>query len=349
MASYLLLVNNRVIRDEKNRPILEIQRKNKVFYSNGKDATNQDERVEEAIRNIAIADSKNPLYEVVEGKSEITRYNHDLKIKMIISPLYELQQQLAADPKINRIAGFNLELQPLWREQRLDFYLFEFAKYAQIMDYLEQMVRASRASTSSPFTIRHKDHRVMNIVHVDVAGLFNPLKTVEGLGQYKLFRRMFGKVVQEEEIFSLDNPEVFPVQIMRGKVTAYFATSRDILRMCGIKFVDSLSSKHLYTLIAGICLRDMFPTMRSTSRLLLELPTNVTLYTVYNVNTGEGKNYFTATEASRELAAMGSNDYSIATTDANSRFISEAFPKYKKRQILATDELLREIGDARFV
>ena len=349
MASYLLIVNNKIIRDVTNRPIYEVQVKGKLVYTNNYDSIDLSGRVEQALINIDNEERQNELYEVVEGKEPITRHNSELGLKIIITPLYKLQQELLADPKKDRVPGFDLDLQQIFRDQRLDFYLEEFAKYSVLLGYLEKKVARSRATVLSPFKIQNNGQRMMSLIYVKIPNIFNPLDTVADLGKYKLFKNIYGGT-EELQIESLSDPCVFPVQIIRGRVTAYFATCMDIMKMCNINFIDSLSTKDLYRLIAGICLRDMFPRPRTNKSLILDFPTGITVYTLYDTAKEEvGKSFFSASEASTALKELNNPDYTITQYNVNSAFVESAFPKYKGKRVLATDNILQEVRNAKFI
>lgn len=349
MASYLLVINNKIIRDERNKPIYEVQVKGKLVYTNNYDSIDLEERVKDAFHNIDNEESRDPLYEVVEGKEPIIRYNQELKLKLVITPLYKLKQELAENPDLNRIVGSTIDLQNVWKDMRLDFYLEEFAKYSVLLEYLERKVSNSRLTVLSPFKIKNNGERMMHLIHISIRDIFNPLNTIKGLENYKLFRNIYGNG-EELQISSLSDPCVFPVEIMRGKVTAYFATCMDIMKMCNINFVDSLSTKDLYRLIAGICLRDMFPRPRTNKSLVLEFPTGITLYTLYDTAKERvGRSFFSATEASTALQELNDPDYTITQFNVNSAFVESAFPKYKGKRVLATDNILQEVRNAKFI
>lgn len=349
MASqrFLLLVNNIVIRDEQNNPIVEVQEGSRRYYSNDKGNNDLEDRVKEVIDNISAAERDNELYELVTQTQVLTRHNREFKLKMYITPLYELQLQLANNPNATRIAGSTVDVQNIWQKQLYDFYATEFLKYSQIMDYLESLVRIIRPK-DSPFRIRNGDTRVMSIVHIKVDGLFNPLDTIKGLDDTKLFKYVYGKQEQETS-FSIDDPAIFPVPIMRGSVTCYFATASDVLKLCNISHKEAISSRNLYRLIAAIVLKNMFRASldNGLTQAVLSFPINKVLYEMVDPTTGTVDRYFEDPASASAYAAE--ENYTMRTLDTDANYIVSTFPSFKGRGVTAETQLLHEIRGAQFV
>lgn len=345
MASqrFILLVNNIIIRDYDNSPVFEYQESGKKFYSNSKGDKDLTDVVDRVIGNIVAEESNHPLIEVVESVRPLSKYNREFKMKMFVTPLYELQVQLANKPGFSRVAGKDLDVGAIWEENRLDFYVMEFLKYTQIMDYLENMVKIHRPK-SSPFSIKHGDNRMMNVLYVKVNGLFNPLDTVTGLSDSKLFKGVF----QEEPLeVSIEQPTVFPVTIMAGSTQCYFATSSDILAMCNIKHREAISSRDIYRLVAGIYLKSAFLTsIDGVHEGLLNFPINKTWYSTREIG-GPVVEYFTDINDAAESAKEQGLEVAVVDTDAS--FIASAFKSFKGKPITQENTLLHEIRGAEFV
>lgn len=348
MASqYLLLINNVIVRDEQGNPIFEVHDRGKKIYTNSKKEEDLGERVQEVVNEILQMEEENELYEVVAEKTSMVRYNQTFRLKMFITPLYELQMQLASNKDFSRIAGTDLDVRYIWEGQMYEFYVREFLKYMLIIDHLEAIVRISRHS-NSPFTIKNGDNRVMNILHMKVDGLFNPLDTIQGLGQTKLFRLIYGDG-KHEDTFSLDAPAIFPVDIMRGAVTCFFATSSDIMKLCGIEHKEAISSRNIYRLIAGIVLKSTFGgnINASLDQAILSFPVSKTVYPVVDGQTKEVKRYFTEAQAAEDYAA--NNGYERQTLNTDASFIASAFASFRRRAITEETPLLHQIRGAEFV
>lgn len=347
MASqrFIVLINNIIVRDLANNPIFEVHEGQDTFYSNAKGDNDLSERVEEVIAQTLAEESENPLNELVQETRTLTRHNQEFRLKMFITPLYELQMQLANNPNATRIAGSNVNIQELWEEQAYTFYTVEFLKYTQIIDYLESAVKIRRPQ-NSPFTIKHKDHRVMNILYLQVNGLFNPLDTVSFLKKTKLFNKVYGR--NEEHNISIAEPTVFQVEIMRGAVTCFFATSSDILKLCNIRHKEAISTRDAYRLIAGMCLKIMFAGKQNTMHQgILSFPVSKTLYQMVDPTDGSVARYFENAFSANEYAEE--EGYNINTLDTDAMFIASAFPSFKNKNITQETVLLREIRGAEFV
>ncbi|MFF2798130.1 hypothetical protein [Lysinibacillus xylanilyticus] len=349
MASkrFILLINNMIIRDDFNNPIFEVQENGKKFYSNGKGDNELEEHVENVIAKTMRLEEDNELLEVVSGTQLLTRYNQDFKIKMFITPLYELQLQLVRNPKAMRIAGSDLDVQAVWQDQLYNFYVLEFVKYTQIIDYLELMVRIKRPKESA-FRVRAGENRIMNVLHVEVNGLFNPLEAIAGLGDTKLFKKIYGK--DDATTFSIDDPAVFQVEIMSGAVTCFFATSTDIMKLCNVNHKEPISSRDAYRLIAGICLKNTFSSggKEGLHPGVLSFPINQVLYQIIDGADGSPVRYFNDPASARAFADEVEG-YKMQNLDIDAMYISSAFPSFKNKNITTETDLLHQIRGAEFV
>lgn len=349
MASkrFILLVNNMIVRDFDNSPIFEIQDQGKTYYhtvNNTKESL--DHKVQDFLDRVSAEEQSNPLNELVTSTHVQKRYNQEFRIKMYITPLYELQLQLAANPDATRIAGSSVDVGSLWQEGLYNFYVLELLKYTQIIGHLEQMVKI-RMHKNSPFTIKHGDNRVMNILHLKVNGLYNPLDTIPGLKDTKLFKKIYGD--SREDSFSLDDPVIFPVDILRGTVNCYFGTSTDILALCNIKHKEAISSRDIYRLIAGIILKTMFAGSKEDGlhEGVLDFPIRKTLYQMVDPIDKVVVRYFE--DVTSATAYAEEEGYSMSIYDTDAHFIKSSFPSYRGREVSQESELLHQIRGAEFV
>lgn len=343
---YLLIVNNIVIRDEQNNPIFEVQEYGRKYYSNGKGDNQLDERVKEATQQILTEESSNPLMDVVVQPKVLTRYNNEFKLKMFITPLYELQMQLAKQSGVVRVAGSSVDVGSIWAQQLPEFFQREFLKYTQLMDYLETTIRKVRHK-NSPYTIRHGDKQVMALINVQVTGLFNPMEiALRGYEGTRINELIYNN--EAVEITSLDDPFIFKTNVMKGTVPCYFATSSDILKLCGIEEKLVIKSSDLYRLLSGILIRELYaPDFGGGSQFqgVLYFPIEQVLYEVFD-DDGQPVEYFEqAVDASRFSMA---NEYGMRTIDPIKDYITTTFNKNKLPQE-QIDRLEDQIRRAYFV
>lgn len=349
MASqrFILLVNNMIVRDYDNSPIFEVQDRGKKYYHTVNNTTDSlEDRVDAFVEKVLAEEQSNPLIELVTQTETLKRYNQEFRIKMYITPLYELQLQLAQKPNATRIAGSTVDVASIWQEGLYNFYVLEFLKYTQIITHLEQMVKI-RMHKNSPFSIKHGDQKVMSLVHLKVNGLYNPLDTVAGLKETKLFKQVYGD--ERLDSFSLDDPAVFPVDILRGSVSCYFATSSDVLALCNVKHKEAISSRDLYRLIAGIILKSLFAGSKEGGlhEGVLDFPISKTLYQMVDPTDGSVARYF---EDFSAATAYGEEEgYQVQTLDTDANFIVTAFPSFRNKPITQETELLHQIRGAEFV
>lgn len=349
MASqrFLLLVNNMIVRDFDNSPIFEVQDKGKNYYHTVKNTQESlDHRVDAFIDKVLAEEQLNPLNELVTQTQTLKRYNQEFRIKMYITPLYELQLQLAANPNATRIAGSSVDVASIWQDGLYNFYVLEFLKYTQVITHLEQMVKI-RMHKNSPFSIKHGDRKVMSLVHLKVNGLYNPLDTVPGLKDTKLFKQIYGG--ERPDSFSLDDPAVFPVDILKGSVSCYFATSSDVLALCNVKHKEELSSRDLYRLISGIILKTLFATSKEGGlhEGVLDFPISKTLYQMIDPVDNTVARYFE--DAVAATAYADEEGYRMQTLDTDANFIVTAFPSFRNKPITQETQLLHQIRGAEFV
>ena len=344
--SFVLLINNHIARDLDGSIIFEVFERGHRIFKNSKTQEDAEERVEQLIAITLERDSKNPLYEELQSTDIITKYSQEFKLKMINTPLYDLQTQLALNPNVSRLSGSHVNLREIWEEQVADFYAYEFYKYSQIVSILEGIVKRSRP-TSSPFTIKSGKHRIMSVVYLKINGLFNPLDGIAGLESTKLFREAYtGKGF---EIESLDDPAVFKLDIIQRAIPCYFATSTDVMALCGVKHKEEISSASLYRLIAGICMKNSFAAYLNKINVnsILSFPINKIYYEVYNEDEGEAVEYFNDYASANRHAEQ--NGFIVNEIDTDAIFVSTAFPSFKKKAITANTELLQKVRSADFV
>lgn len=346
-TKYLLIVNNTILRTDDKYPIFEEKLPNgdSVYFSRRSQHKAQ-EKVEDFMNQLKVVESKDPMYKVIQNDVPVIKHIDSLRIKLVYTQLYIMKTKFAYDDSKTIVAGTGIDLAPEWDKMRYSFYTDEFLKYSQIVDYLEGVVRTKRPKLS-PFTIVSSGNRVMNIVHLNVPGLFNPLMTVKGLEDTKFFKSI--NTAERDNPIVLKEPAIFPLKIIQGTVMAYFATSSDVMAMCNIDYHEPITSRNLYRLVAGIVIRLMFPeTEATTSISALNLPINKTFYRTVDVNTGVPNKYYkTYNEALQATQA----DLTLQAQEINTDqlFILSAFPSFKNKNVTSETELVHLIGGADFV
>lgn len=346
-TKYLLLINNHIVRTSDNSPIFEEKLTNgTVAYFSRRLQSEAGDKVVQFMESLQQQEMKDPIYDAVSGDTQNTvRYNDQLHIKTIYTPLYLLKTKVAMDDTKTIVPGKGIDVADDWREMRYSFFIEEFLKFSQIMDYMEGTI-AKRRPKFSAFTIKSSGNRVMNLVHVVAPGLFNPLLAIKGFEDTKFFKGINGT---DESLMDFNEPAIFGLPIIRGTTMAYFATSSDVMMMLGMKHKESINSRDLYRLIAGTILKIMFPSPKGKfTTHVLNLPTSRLFYTTEDISTGDIFMFYNTIHEARE-AANRTTTLDAKEYDPNKRFIASAFPSLKGTSVTNETPLLHDLGGADFV
>lgn len=354
MASkrYYLLINGSFVRTDSNQPIIEIIEDGRIFYGTVESGKNLGEEVETILNRIINQEKENPLYNEIKETSLGKSYDDRFMLKNVTTPLYRLQLDLIRRPDMRQKLDSEINIGEVWDQQRYSFFATEFIKYATLMNYVENKVRSARKSTfksgGSIFSVQSGEHRVMNVLHAPVAGVFNPYTAFKDLKDFQIFKHIFDEdYVQDFE--DIKKPYVFKTSVMRGQVPVLFATSTDLLAMCGVKHKEAISAGNIHRLLGGMILRLSFGTIEDqlVTEESLQLPTNLTLYNVIDPFLNRLVDSYPNSLLANE--AIKGTDYVVSAYNTTVNYASEAFPSLEGARVGADNKLVQQLRSAEFV
>lgn len=322
----LILLNNAPITTEKGELIYEVNDNGRVTYQTMRDITDHSDLVKDATEKVLSFDQQNPLFPASEHTNTIfTEVNSNFRLKLISTPLYNLQKQLSlAKSREMRIPGLNLDLGGLWEQQKLRFLTAEFYKYIKLLTYLENTMNKSLNKPSDPsLAIKREDKQVMHLVHAKVDYLYNPYDAFSFLSETKLFQSVYKQDYTPQPV-SLQEASVFSSVAVRQSTEVTLGTSCDILELCGVQLKHQLKTRDLHRLMAGICLRALGASDSvEVTEESLYFPISRRFYQVYDVvDEIVVDRYFDVVEANRRADL---DDLLVTTVDTDVAFVNQVF------------------------
>lgn len=351
-----------------NAPVIKVIESGKEFYATTKsrkpskesDTKELDENgkpikkktvnqfVKDYIADIRKREAKIPEAEVFAGRAPHEYFNNDFRFLIIRTPFYQFTQELAASDGAARVPASSVSFEDYWLDNQVKFFADEFFKYSLLFEHIELAVNRSIGGDRA-LRIRRGPNKMMNLIHVDVAGLFNPLKLVPNLGNKKLFAKFFGDA-PADEITSLDEPFVFRSSIKADTVPIYLTTQSDFLKLIGIDGNISLNASDVYRIIAGICMKTMFPTVTKhhMSQSFTKLPTGVSIYNVMDTSNGASIKAFIGKEKPAYDLALTNENYVVVEISAHAVMAGDLIKNAEKNTFTRAD-LTAALGGAYFV
>lgn len=323
----LLLINNAPLTNKKGDLIFEVTDQGNRYYYTRQEDTEYSDLVMETLAAVMESDANNELNQVVaDVKDNYTTVNDNFRLKMVSTPVYNLQKQLSlTSSNAMRIPGVNLDLTGIWETQRIKFLTGEFFKYVRLIPYLENAMNKSLNRPSNPsLAARRGDSTVMHLVYAKIDNLYNPYDAFSFLKDTTLF----GKAYSDDaplDAMSLSKPEVFKTVVVKDSTEVLMATSCDILSLCGVDYKHVASTMNLHRLMAGICLKLIgagdSPEVTTES---LYFPIGRRFYEVFDVVEGDRvvDRFFDFTEANKRA---DEDDLIVRTVDTDINFSDAVF------------------------
>lgn len=323
----LLLINNAPLTDRKGNLIFEVTDQGNRQYLTRLEDEDHSDLVMETLQAVMERDANNELSQVVESVTEnYTTFNDNFRIKMVSTPVYNLQKQLSmAKPGQMRIPGVTVDLTGIWETQRIKFMTGEFFKYVRLVPYLENAMNKSLNRPSNPsLAARRGDKTVMHLVHAKIDNLYNPYDAFSFLRDTALFRKAYSDDVAEDAM-SLSRADVFKTIVVKDSTEVLMGTSCDILSLCGVSHKDMISTMNLHRLMAGICLKliGAGDSAEVTSESLY-FPVGRRFYEVIDVveNDRVVDRFFDVVQANRRA---DEDDLLVRTVDTDVNFCEQVF------------------------
>lgn len=349
MATYLLLINNQVIQDEAGNNVLQVRSSQGIFYTTAKTKADATDLVMRRESQIIGAEMSDPFYPAVAGMEVQEKVIDDLKIVLRYTPLYILKQELVMNDDYTSIKGLDFDVRREFNKHAVDFYIEECGKFGVIMEWLENVAFKNRVKVNSPLAIKKDGKQVMNLLWVQSSNLFNPITLFKDTKNSRLFRNCFNDFSEVEQNFNLDMPDSFRTKILGGNVEAVFVTSTDALKMCNIDFPVELTSRNLYYLIAGVCIRNVFPELTSKNPYVLSIPCGAKTYGVANIDEAKYVAECDTFEEAFDLAEELGPNYVAQVIERDLSFIKRGIPKYEKALVDTNNPFYQLLGGAHLV
>jgi hypothetical protein len=323
----LLLINNAPLTNRKGDLIFEVTDQGNRQYLTRHEDEDYSELVMDTFNAVMERDAANELSQVVENVTEnYTSFNDNFRIKMVSTPVYNLQKQLSmTSTGAMRIPGVNLDLTGIWENQRIKFLTGEFFKYIRLVPYLENAMNKSLNRPSNPsLAARRGDKTVMHLVYAKIDNLYNPYDAFRFLQDTALFKKAYSDELSEEAM-SLSRADIFKTIVVKDSTEVLMGTSCDVLNLCGITHKAMISTMDLHRLMAGICLKLIgagdSPEVTTES---LYFPVGRRFYEVFDVvdNDRVIDRYFDVMQANRRA---DEDDLIVRTVDTDVNFSESVF------------------------